>query len=289
MISRRVDSGSKQALCTIPEPGTGGSSGPHTPRVPDLATTTTRGWRADPERAGRLRWWDGTTYQQDTIYPAVLDGHARWVRRLVLPLVVLLVATSALDLAAAGLHLRFLDFFANPDDVAPGSDTSLEQLELLADQLRLVTCGAMAAVAVTWAVWQYRAACMLPSHVLRYGPPMHAGAWFIPVVNLWRPLLTMHELRSGLVGSPAPRGIGVGAGMTLWWGLWLVSLSVWMVSYPLLYVLWNADQGTLLLTAIVVGKAAGAVAAQQAVLVVLGTAREVRDLAARDRGTGTST
>jgi hypothetical protein len=85
----------------------------------------------------------------------------------------------------------------------------------------LLSLGALVATIVAFCMWLHRLYRNLPAlgaTGLRYSPGWAAGAWFVPILNLWRPYQIVREVWQ----RTAPAGQGWDL-LKLWWGLWLVS------------------------------------------------------------------
>jgi hypothetical protein len=182
--------------------------------------------------------------------------------------VVLLVVVAICDLAAAGLHVALITVTSGESfDLDPRrADQQLEDMDVLRNQLKLGTAILMLVLAATWATWQYRVATMVSSSQLSRSPEAHAGQWFVPFGNLWLPFQNMRELGRAL-GRDGRGGRGVL--LTSWWALFVVSMVMWMVGYPLWFFSWSYEQQTAIFVAVVVGKVAAVLAARQGAAVVL--------------------
>jgi len=113
--------------------------------------------------------------------------------------------------------------------------------ELLANDDRQVAMGllqlvALVVTAVFFLLWFHRAYVNLESlgaRNLRFGKGWAVGAWFVPVLNLWRPKQIANDLwRASDPDAPADQGEtwhggGVPALLAFWWAAFL--LAGWTV------------------------------------------------------------
>lgn len=76
--------------------------------------------------------------------------------------------------------------------------------------------------AIVFAIWINRScknAWLLDPPRMSITPGWSVGYYFIPIINLWKPYVSMKEIRSSSYGSDhALRGI-----MPIWWTLWIIS------------------------------------------------------------------
>jgi len=110
-------------------------------------------------------------------------------------------------------------------DVLLGAD----QLVMLASLLELVTFVVAAALFLRWQVTAHRNLPALGEAAPRVGVIAGVAAWFVPVVNLVRPLRVVQDLwRAGARGASAP------ALLRLWWIAWLAALIGVLAAWVLL-------------------------------------------------------
>lgn len=153
-----------------------------------------------------------------------LHGPARW-------LVAVFVVIAAIDLVAvaAGVaEIRLLSRAIDGELVsaadAHASDARVAAVAF-AQTLGWVTCG------VLFLVWLRRAYTNLPvlgAGPLRFRPGWTIGAWFVPVLNLWRPKQIVNEIWRGSDGA---RETGVESRVPAWVAMWWSAYVVgWMLS-----------------------------------------------------------
>ena len=92
--------------------------------------------------------------------------------------------------------------------------------------------------AITFIMWFRRAYYNLHLRVkrLRFDEGWAAGAWFVPIINLGRPVRIMSELYKETdklfkKKLPGYEGVFTSTYITLWWTLWLLSGLVGRISY----------------------------------------------------------
>jgi Domain of unknown function (DUF4328) len=111
--------------------------------------------------------------------------------------------------------LHVPDARAGTTETAYWSGTSLPAFAQLPGTISL-------AAAIVWLLWQHQATANLWARGypwLKTRPGWAVGWWFIPVANLWKPLVTMLELdrRSTPDGSRRPASPLLG----WWWAAWV--------------------------------------------------------------------
>lgn len=80
------------------------------------------------------------------------------------------------------------------------------------------------ATIVLWLVWQHQATANLWASGrtrLRVTPGWAVGWWFVPVANLWMPLIAMREVDRRSSADDAPRKAS--PLLAAWWAAWLAS------------------------------------------------------------------
>ena len=186
------------------------------------------GWRQDPDRSDRLRWHDGEEWTHDTVRPETLRARAaplrRWaiVTSVCLSLVVVAVALAVrIDLRGIALLESFTGF---DSDFRNRMDT----FDSLARTSTARVWIPVAAAAVSWLVWPYQLARLLPASSLRWSPEAQVAWWLVPVAHLVLPALCLAACRRGLGGR------GPSLLLVLWWVQWVVLL----VTLPAVFQVW---------------------------------------------------
>lgn len=155
---------------------------------------------------------------------AIRDNAAR-ARQAIISL--LLVVTTILTLAA----FRIWQYFLLEDSInGIYSDDQLSLTDQLVTTTYWSTIGAYVLCAILFIMWFRRAYYNL--HQLNPGYPSEtegwaAGAWFVPILNLFRPYNIMKEIWAGTLAL-APNRVSQqypGGIISTWWILWIV-LSV---------------------------------------------------------------
>jgi hypothetical protein len=157
------------------------------------------------------------------------DRAARWVKGLMVATLVLTVVAIISEMMEIGLLSR----------VATGG---VPREEALANDLRqgliaLLRMPALVGTAIAFLIWFHRVhknLAGLGGRGLKYSPGWAVGGFFVPFLNLVRPLQVMREVwhgsdPSGATRDEAPEGpalrnaLGTPALIGWWWGLYLVS------------------------------------------------------------------
>lgn len=178
------------------------------------------GWYDDPSSPAAMRWWDGTRWTEHRQHkgapaPAVmLADPYRSPERLSRVLLVLLGAMALIDLAAIPLR---------------GTPSSSDAIDNVWGVSFLIT----AVVFVVWFRRMYRNLPSLGARELRWSPGWAVGAWFVPFLNLWRPVQIACDI-SRASDPTAPAELGgnwhtraADQVITVWWALFLGSNFVW--------------------------------------------------------------
>jgi hypothetical protein len=158
------------------------------------------------------------------------------------------------------------DSEANANDVRQGAIGIAQGLLLLA-------------TAVVFIMWFFRAYSnveRLGAAPLRFGRGWAIGAWFVPILNLFRPKQIANDIwRGSDPGLPRPAGPGAwrdgpipGALFGFWWALWLLS---GVATGPATFGGDSIDELQTQTTAFIVSDALGAAAAVLCALVVVRT------------------
>jgi hypothetical protein len=117
---------------------------------------------------------------------------------------------TAADLLAVGMKTA-----------GPLASDQKDFLDLAQGVPALLYIVALAVTIVAFCMWLHRLYRNLPAlgaSGLRYSPRWAVGAWFIPILNLWRPYQIVREAWQQL--APAGQAWDL---LKVWWGLWLIS------------------------------------------------------------------
>lgn len=160
---------------------------------------------------------------QDAYTP--LGDRARWARRLLVAAVILDAIAVVSDLAEFSLLARLAGGESVPDAQASANDTRQGIIGALQFLLFVVT----AVFFLRWFHPAYRNLRALGVPELRYGTGWAIGAWFVPILNLFRPKQIANDVWRGSdpeQGWPQPadwNGRPVPALLHWWWGAFLFS------------------------------------------------------------------
>ena len=166
-----------------------------------------------------------------------LDGRARWAT-------LLLAATIVVDVLAIGSNVReitAINGFLAGSNLDPGALTSSDHGQSLVALLKFIALLASGIAFIRWFYAAYRNVTSLAPAEVRFKPGWAIGAWFVPVLNLWRPKQIANEIWHVSELQPAPAGehaSRLGKTTTLlalWWGFWIAGAFVGNVSSRLLF------------------------------------------------------
>ncbi|MDQ3632714.1 MAG: DUF4328 domain-containing protein, partial [Actinomycetota bacterium] len=114
---------------------------------------------------------------------------------------------------------------------------SADQLVALATLLEFVAFLVAAVLFLRWQVVAHRNLPALGDADPRAGVAAGVAAWFVPPVNLFRPLQVVGDLwRAG------ERGAAVPALLRVWWVVWLVALAAVVAAWTLLGQAGDVDE-----------------------------------------------
>jgi hypothetical protein len=140
-----------------------------------------------------------------------------------------LIAVTALAVVADVVEYRFYSGYAEDELVERDAEVGVL---IFGGIVAAVQGGLWIAVVVLWIIWFHRAYTNLrPLGVpeLRFGTGWAIGAWFVPVLNLWRPKQIANDIWRG---SDPEAGAQMGSGwrekdvpavFQWWWAAFLVS------------------------------------------------------------------
>ena len=256
--------------------------------TPSQAPIPEPGWYADPQGGHGLRWWDGTTWTAATRPVPGSSGSHRpslgpgW-GGLAVSLQVVLVVGVLVELTWVALDLwgwtLAEGWRQDASTVDPGAARRYDAVTLGGVVMLFVTYLAGGVLFITWLFRAHRSDRM-QAEQLRHGSGWAIGGWFVPVLNLVRPIQMVLDLRRGAAGSPA------GGLPVAWWLTYLVSGVVTTVATFLLPDASTSDAAYLEVwqQSMAVDGAGSALAAASGVLAVLVVRSSTRMVEASPRG-----
>jgi hypothetical protein len=150
-----------------------------------------------------------------------VDRRARLVRAFLVVLLIVLAAKLASSLLQLRLLAQVEEGMLLTEQQIAANDTREQVLGVSV----LVAFGAVAAVFLWWKVAAYRLLSAFVPFGTEHTPGWAAGAYFVPILNLFRPYQIMREIWDGSEHT-APTLEQEGDSHTLlgiWWALWLLS------------------------------------------------------------------
>jgi hypothetical protein len=149
-----------------------------------------------------------------------LEPRARWA-------VLLLVLGIAADVVAAGVdiwEIVLIERFQDGRDISTSALASSDDRQSVISAIQLILMVATAIMFIRWFYAAYRNTAALEEGGVHFKPGWAIGAWFVPILNLWRPKQIANEiwLASGVEGSGPQPGDSTVL-LTRWWILWVVS------------------------------------------------------------------
>jgi hypothetical protein len=209
--------------------------------TPAPTPTPGPGWYADPQGTSGLRWWDGATWTAATRPTAGSTGSHRpslgpgW-RGLAVALQVVLVVGVLVELSWVALDLwgwtLAEGWRQDPSSVDPAAARRYDTVSLGGAVALFATYLVGGVLFITWLFRAHRSDRMHWEQ-LRHGSGWAIGGWFVPILNLVRPLQLVLDLRRGASGSSAS------ALPVAWWLTYVVSGVVTTIATAML-----PDQGT---------------------------------------------
>jgi hypothetical protein len=167
----------------------------------------------------------------DTATPSPTGGVYRSPRGVGRALARLLGMAAVLDIAAAVgffARLRRLDAAAG-DPGQPDTGAPVTELEAL---VSVALTAVLLAIVPVFIVWFHRLYTNLPAlgaAELRFGRGWAIGAWFVPLLNLWRPKQIANDIwrasdpQADIGAGPQWQQRPVAGVVHLWWALYLLS------------------------------------------------------------------
>ena len=212
------------------------------------------GWRPDPSDAHRERLWTGVestpytragneTPPKDQVESGQDDApRAQAKMQYVDPTkpkplnifgwiaVISLSLTILSNLYTISTDQRYIKY---AEDLIGGTNPGLPQVESAIDDLEVASAAyviTFVIAAIAFICWFYRAYRNLPRRGitdLRYGPGWAIGAWFVPILGLFRPKQIANDIWRGSttisqVELPAWGKRPVPSLLGCWWGCWVI-------------------------------------------------------------------
>ena len=152
---------------------------------------------------------------------ATLERRGRWA---VIALAAVLV-TDVIGIWSDRLQIRLLDRAIDGEDIALSTFDSDDTRQALVVLLQLVV---LITAVLLFLRWFYRAYVDLPhlGATRRFGARWAIGAWFVPLLNIWRPKQIADDIWRGT--DPGAEPVGTGSWgwrsswlINAWWILWI--------------------------------------------------------------------
>lgn len=155
-----------------------------------------------------------------------LEGRARWA-------VIALIVVIVTDVAAIGSDWLTIDLMNDVLDGRAFTPSRLENDDLRQGIAGLLWLAAYIGAAVFFIRWFHPAYSNLRAlgGELRFKTGWAIGAWFVPVLNLWRPKQIANDVWRG--SDPSVRSVHLQVAKTsvtpllgFWWGAWIIASIV---------------------------------------------------------------
>jgi hypothetical protein len=140
--------------------------------------------------------------------------------------VLMLCAVIVIDLVAVAstiAELRLLDRIEAGEAVADAELDDNDQRQMAVGLVQTILLVATAVCFIRWLRLAYRNADVLAPGLRRYGHGWAIGAWFVPVLNLWRPKKIVNDVWRAGDPSGAPHAARLPALLNLWWAGWILT------------------------------------------------------------------
>jgi hypothetical protein len=217
-----------------------------------------------------------------------LAPRARWT-------VVVLALVVAVDLAALGSGIAEHRLLSRAEAGEIVTDSEFDANDSRQAAVGLTQFALLIVAAfffIRWLHRGYKNLLPLGAAELRFKPGWAIGAWFVPVLNLWRPKQIANDVWRGSApdhppGDRAWRKGAVPAVFALWWGLFLASNWTSQVALRLSFLAEEASEFKNATVAYLVSDATDLLAALAAIVVVRRTTARQDERARRlDAGFG---
>ncbi|QAY73068.1 DUF4328 domain-containing protein [Agromyces protaetiae] len=242
----------------------------------ETPTQPPAGWYPAPHGSQESWWWDGAKWvPPHALLPGASATKAGAIAKLAVATQVLLIVCGVVavaNLATEAFGIAAVTSFLEGKSAALDLIGVYDQASLI---VLIVSAVSVIAAGIVWAIWQYQVAKQVVGRTRR-SPGWHAGAWFVPVVNLWFPYQNISDLWKALGRVQPPS-------LVAWWLLWLVSNFVMQISNRIALNAVDLEQLRAAMIVTIVGEALVAGAAALACMVVRGITQGVREQASAPR------
>ncbi len=178
------------------------------------AMVSVAGWHLDPyaPTSGRERFWDGGQWTPRLRHGVVFPGRtalgsgfftlAAWLRGLFY----VQVAVSAVGAVVAVWVVSVLNrWLRAPDTITVVEGNRVDTVDLAVGGLGGLLYVATGVVFVVW-LWKAYSSNRVDPSRLRHGRGWTIGAWFVPILNLFRPFQLVRDLRDGIRSAMGATG-----------------------------------------------------------------------------------
>jgi hypothetical protein len=186
------------------------------------------GWYPDPKDPKHRRYWNGTAWTGRTEplereAPKPLHGMAWWAYSVL----AFSVLANLFDTVAALIYAGKVQTQIDAHSLTLQQAEDAENLFNVGSVIWLIS---LAAGGIGFLVWWYRAYSNLPGltgHSRRYGRGWSIGAWFVPILSLFRPKQIGNDIWRG--GDPKARAnaqwmsLPVDPLVHWWWAIYLLA------------------------------------------------------------------
>jgi len=161
-----------------------------------------------------------------------LEGRARWA-------IVFLVATVLVNVLAIAANIRQINAindFVDGKSLDFNALTSTDHFKSVVAVLEFIALLASGIAFIRWFHAAYRNVTLLAPIAVTHKPGWAIGAWFVPILGLWRPKQIADEIWHVSELQPPPdRPAANRLGktttvMAVWWALWIIGSIVGNVS-----------------------------------------------------------
>lgn len=190
-------------------------------------TQTEPGWYPDPQAAGVVRWYDGTTWTEHTAprvadptysgRPPLGDGWPLLARAVQASLLLQVLVALASAVQARRLHSFLTRLTTDPTSADAAEADSIDRLTAVLGVMSLAGMGLTGVLFIIWLYRAHRSDAMDPGY-LRHGSGWAIGGWFVPVLLLWRPYQMVQDVHRGAHRDHTDSGWVI-----FWWVAFLTS------------------------------------------------------------------